>query len=64
MSVCEVIVLEGLALERLVAKRDLAADRSGGGERNHSHWETALSQNIEHLVANIAGGAGDRDLEA
>jgi hypothetical protein len=58
-------VLERLALKGLVAKRDLAADRSGRSERNHfGHRETALGQNIEHLVANIAGGAGDRDLEA
>ncbi len=58
-------MLERLALERLVAERDLAADRSGGGERDHfGHREAALGEDRKHLVANIASCAGDRDLEA
>ena len=58
-------MLERLALKGLVAKRNFTADRSGRSERNHfGHRETALGENIEHLVANIAGGASDRDLEA
>ena len=58
-------MLERLALERLVAERDFAADRSGRGKRDDfGDWELALREDREHLVANIAGGAGDRDLEA
>ena len=58
-------MLERPALERLVAERDLAADRGGGGERdNFRDGEAALGEDREHLAADIAGGAGDRDLEA
>ena len=39
-------MLERFALEGLVTERDLAADRSGGGERNHfRHREAALGEN-------------------
>ncbi len=38
-------MLERFALEDLVAERDLAPDRGGGGERDHlGHRETALGE--------------------
>ena len=58
-------MLERPALQRFVAERDLAADRGGGGERDHfGDREPALGEDREHLVADIAGCADDRDLEA
>ena len=58
-------MLERLALQRPVAERDLAADRGGRGQRHDlGDGKAALGENREHLAADIAGGAGDRDLEA
>ena len=57
-------MIERLALERLVAERDLDAHALARGERHHLVGGKApLGQDIEHLAAHIAGGADDRDLE-
>ena len=58
-------MVERLALQRPVAERDFPADRTGGGERDHfGHREAPFGEDREHLAADIAGGAGDRDLIA
>ena len=61
----EVVVLERLALEDAIAERDLLADRARRRQRDDfGDGETALGENLEHLAADIAGGARHRDLEA
>ena len=61
----EIEMLERLALERLVAERDLDADRAGRGQRyDFRYGEAALGEDGEHFTADIAGGADHRDLKA
>ena len=58
-------MVERLALQRLVAERNLLADRLRRSERDHLRYgKTALGEDAEHFPADIAGGADDRDLEA
>jgi hypothetical protein len=57
-------VLKRLALQDLVAERDLDAHALARSQRHHLvGGEAPLGQDIEHLAAHIAGGAHDRDLE-
>ena len=61
----EVVMVERLALQRLVAERDVAADGMGRGERDDlGDGKAALGEDAEHLATDIAGGADHRDLEA
>ena len=58
-------MVERLALQRLVAERNFAADGMGRGERDHlGDGKPPLREDAEHLATDIAGGADDRDLEA
>ena len=57
-------MVERLALERLVAIRDLNAHALARRERDHLvGGKTPLGEDIEHLAAYVAGGAHDRDLK-
>ena len=58
-------LLQRPALERPVAVGDLDALAFARGDRDHLVGGKApLGQDIEHLAANVAGGAYDGDLEA
>jgi hypothetical protein len=64
VDIGEIGVLQRLALQRLVAERDL--DTLAPSRRDRDHLvgrEASLLQDVEHLAAHIAGGAHDRDLE-
>jgi hypothetical protein len=57
-------VLERLALEDLVAERNLDAHALARCERDHLVGGKApLGEDVQHLAAHIAGGAHDGDLE-
>src|SRR5690606_6303259 len=64
VGVGEIVVLQRLHLQRLVAIGDLRADRAARGERHHLVGrKAALFEDIEHLAPDIAGGACDCNLE-
>ena len=56
----EVVMLQRLGLEVVIAKGDIAAHRAGGGQRHHlGNGKLALRQDLQHLAPDIAGGADD-----
>jgi hypothetical protein len=60
----EVVGLEHLAFQGLVAERDLRADRARGGERDDlGDRKLPLGEDVQHLAPDIARCAHDGDLE-